>query len=154
MKITAILALVLLPATSGCEQREKSLAQICREAARIEVRDTQGWNTYLEKVRATVSENRKLAAKSWLAERNIPQPPVQIYLIPFPYVEGYEVVWQHPRFSNTPGAGETPGPNDQLVTGAGKQIATIHDFDIKLTHFGYTDTGSCTRDHPEVYGLR
>ncbi len=154
VKFVAIVALMLLPATAGCERRAKMLAEICRGSARIDVQDTAQWSSYLKKVRATVSENRKLAAKNWMAEQNIPQPSGKIYLIPFPYVEGYEIVWQHPRFSNMPAAGDTPGPNDQDIMRAGKRIARIRDFDVRLPHFGYTDTASCTRDHPEDYDLR
>lgn len=150
MKLRTIVCAVLIPATCGCNPL-RSLEQVCRQSARIEIHDPAAWATYLTAVTALDLETQRGVAHDRLTGPSSFPPDLQAYIRPFPYVAGYEQV---DRSDRPPDPARTPYANFRQVMLAGKAIATIRDFEIDRDNFGYTDFPTCSRDYPEVFGLR
>ena len=151
MKIGIILTTVLMPLIAGCNSPLASLEKVCRQSAHIEIHAPAAWAAYLTAVTAVDLETQRAIAHDRLTGPSRFPPDLQAFIRPFPYVTGYDLV---DRSKVPPDSAGAPYPKLSQVMLAGKAIATIRDFEIESDHFGYTDFPTCSRDYPEVFGLR
>lgn len=111
------------------------------------------WTAYIEKVRAQDLRDQQAGIEGRQSGAVIAPPDKSPWITPFPYVAGYDLQNEKPRFADKPLPGGTPEANDIKVLQGARAIARLRNFDVTPRGFGYSPIHSCTSRFPEVYRI-